>query len=297
MTHQSRQDTQQKIADYEIGLSAEEFKDLYIQQPSDDDVVAFQDGVGFSIAKRYAEGTEYSKYGNLMFIRIYLKKEFVCGGIEMVIRDSDNSDRYFLVDASKYKKRVTGFLFSEEEGLIFNAESKKITYKGRVFSVNELIDILVKNHLKDKLFIKRKINYLIRSLLRFVFWLSGREYDEVKISLHSYDSGLNNQTGIESKTEPFFKYFYISKNILFTLSVLIVLILFFIQKKGLISDNLFNASNPIFVFSFFLFLFISEKMTSFFNDRISEFFGTNKKENFISWLHFYQYKNSFKLKI
>lgn len=279
-------------------MQPQEFRDLYIEQKQDLGVTTFQDVAGFSVVKEYPENTKFFKDGNLMFIRVYLRDGFVCGGIEMVDGKGHDNGIYYLVDVNKYKNKVTGFSFFEEEDIIFDPIAKKVHIgkQKRNLSLNEFIDVLVKNHLQDKLFFKRKINFLAQVLVMFVFWLSDQKYDDVRIFVNIDNSQLQNQNKIKKDAEPFFKYFYISKNILFTLSTFVILLLFFFQHYNIIKSKLFVVSNPIFIFAFFLFLFISEKITVFLGEKIEEFIGKDKKENFISRLHLYRYKNSFKLK-
>ena len=211
-------------------MQPQKFRDLYVQKNNDLKVTTFEGVAGFSVVRNYPENTKFFKDGNLMFIRIFLKEKYVCGGIEMVSGGGHKDDRYYLIDASFYKNKITGFSFNEDENIIFDSTTSRM-HNGKSkkqLSLNEFIDILVKNHLQDKLFFKRKINFIVHLFLRFIFWLVNQKYDDIKIFYNNTNPQIQNQNINKRSSEPFFKYFSISKNILFLLSILITFLLFFL---------------------------------------------------------------------
>lgn len=294
MTYQSEQQSRKAL------ISNEEFKALYAKQKRDLEVTSFADDVvGFSLVRKYMENTEFFVDRNLMFIRIFLEGEFVCGGVEMVSSKNHKDGRYFLIDTNKYKRKVTGFLFGREEDIVFDLESKKIYSKKekRSVSINEFIDILVKNHLSDKLSFKRKISVVVRMILIFIFWISDRKYDIMDF-FQSDISRSQTQKPAEKMIDPFFKYFKVSRNILLVLTVVIFLALLFLQHH--MQSDSFSVSNPIFIFCFFALLFISEKISILLEMKIHECINDKeKKVNFIFRLHSFLHgygRHFFKLK-
>lgn len=293
MTHQSEQKLGKNV------ISPDEFRNLYKDQRDDLSVTTFKDVPGFSIVRNYPQGTEFFNDGNLIFIRIFLDGNNVCGGVEMVSGDGHKQGRYFLVGDEKYKKKVTGFAFYKEEELIFDLENKKIynKEKRKSFSVNEFIDILVKNHLSDKLFFRRKISFIVRKFLVLIFWLSDRKYD-IKEFFQDNISKSQIQIPVEKNKDPFFKYFKISKNILFLITMIVFAVLLFLQYH--MQKELFSISNPIFIFAFFVVLFVFEKISIALEIKIQECTkNKEKKVNFIFRLHSFLYgynRHSFRLK-
>ena len=147
-------------------------------------------------------------------------------------------------------------------------------------------------------------------MLRLFFWLSDKHYEKIRVAIDKYHFNRDNQPikDDEKNVEPFFKYFYISKNTIFALLLLTFLIailsiifpcVIYLEKIWPFGD--FSLSNPFVILFFFLVLFSCEKFSIWLNKKIKNFFekeSFQKKEiNFIERLHNYQYNNKFKLKL
>lgn len=151
-------------------------------------------------------------------------------------------------------------------------------------------------------------------MLKLLFWLADRHYDTVRVSIDKYRFKRdNNPLPEEQKTvEPFFKYFYISKNLIFGILLLSFFIAILIAVfpecvpikpvwHSLFGE--FTLSNPMVVLLFFLGLFSSEKFSIWLNRKIKDFLMPDQnvfsehKDSFIEKMHNYQYHNTFKLKV
>lgn len=253
--------------------------------------------MGFTLIRKYKEGSKYQKDDKRIFIRLYLMNEKVNGGAEMVDTDKEGSNSYRFVKDSQYRKKVTNFRFGMEEDITFDVDKNKIFYKSKklFFTLNEFINILVNNHFSDRLFFRRNLNNIVKLFLRFIFWLSNKHYDHIKIMLEIHHLSQKDEydKDDEKKIEPFFKYFYISKNILFSFFLIAFPLSLLLTSIYYIKD--FSISNPTLILFFFLTLFIFEKLSVFLDKKIKAFF--KKEVNFISRLHDSQFSESFKLKI
>ncbi len=283
-------------------MDSENFNELYERQVDDLEVVVFKDANGISIVKKYPEKSKLNKDQSLMFIRLYLSNDFVCGGIERVKQDKKNKKRYHLVTSNlKSKRMVTNFAFNEEENFTFNKDKKKIYDKNeKSVTINKFVEILVKNHVKDKfiLKIKRLRTSVVNRLLEILFWLVERKYT-AEMFFFSINE-INKKSSVLEKLvkDPLFRYFKISRNILLVFSIVLIPFLFFIQYKKLMNSNLFNVANPLLLFSCLISFFLCEKVTLLLDNKIREFSDENEeKRNFISKLYYIQFKHSFKLKL
>jgi len=224
---------------------------------------------------------------------------------------------YIITDGEEYKKKVTNFVSDTGDGeFTFDELQKKIKHNktGKYFTLNEFVEILATNHLSDRLFWKRKGNTLVNVFLKILFWLSDKHYERVQVSIDKYNFSRDNKPVMEKQnnTEPFFKYFYISKNLIF--AILLITFLGAILV-GIFSDKIplkylwyslfggFSLSNPLVILLFFLVLFSSEKISVWLNSSIKDFlmpdegYFSKNKETFIEKLHNYQYHNKFNLKL
>ncbi len=290
-------------------------KDLYSKKEDDDDVIEFDTENGFTIIRNYPKGTQYYKDKDKMFIKVAITNEGLFYSVDMTKPEKrGDSNHYIIIDGGKYKKKVTNFFSGAEDQVVFDESSNKIfsKSKNKSFSINEFVEILVKNHLSDKLRSKRIANKLVHFLLKIIFWLADNHYEKVRVSIDRSSRDNKNIEEKEKNTEPFFKYFYITKNIIF--SILLIIFIFFIfvkifpffsfLKKLWIFGE-FSLSNPFVFLFFFLIAFICEKLSILLNKKIKDFFikdnnnfyYNKRKENFIEKLHEYQYKNKFKLKL
>lgn len=297
-------------------MDSNAFSQLYQKQSGDETLTAFEGDVGFSLIKTYPEQTPYFKDGYRMFIKVALSDQGVVYSVNMTSpRVQDGKKEYILTNGNQYKKKVTNYYSGGDE---FNFDfSKQIvvhTKTKREFSINEFVNILTGNHLSDRLFWKRKLNWCVNYFLKSLFWLSDKHYEYIRVSLDKYhfSRGDKPETKEEINIEPFFKYFYISKNLIFTLLllafVIAILSLLFphllqIRELWQLLFGEFSLSNPMAVLLFFLILFTSEKFSLCLNKSIMNFLLPSKDHinksrlTFVEKLHNFQQSNHFTLKL
>jgi hypothetical protein len=299
-------------------MTKEDFLKLYTKQEHDISITLFDSEIGFSLIRDYPKSTPYYKDGKKMFIKVAILKGKLFYSIDMTKPEKRGEEpiSYTITQGEEYPKKITNFfsVLDEKESFIFDENTKKIIFKPKEksFTLNEFVEILVLNHLSDRLFLKRILDSIVESVLKLLFWLSDKHYEKIQVSIDKYHFGRDNQPikEAEKNTEPFFKYFYISKNTIFALLLLTFLLvvlsvifprIFCIRKIWPFGE--FSLSNPFVILFFFLILFSCEKFSIWLNDKIKEFFQDDqhsfqeKKINFIERLHNYQYQNKFELKL
>ncbi len=271
-------------------------------------LIPFTKGRGIGLIKKYKNEIVPIKDNKRIFIKIFLSKENVVNGtIDMIDFDKKRDDAYVITDdPNKYGRKITNFSFGEEENLFLSKEKGVfVKTKNKYISINNFVDVLIKNHLSDKLFLKRKINQLIDYLIKFIFWLDNQRYEPSTIFLIKNGLGKHEEKN-KPKTEtpePFFKYFYIKKNFLLSLLLmsLIIISTFIIRLEC--SDNHFgysiflnlSLSNPVVILVFIVFLFIAEKISSKL-DSLIEGFYENDKKNILNRIDQYKNNSSFRLR-
>ncbi len=296
-------------------ITSDTFYSLYQKTSNDEDVVRIEGVPGITIIRKYREDTKYFKDGKRIFIKFHLNDEHIMGSIDLVSKNKDGTFTSF-DSTNPYKNPFTNFIFGKEENIIFDNIKQKILIKKKrktyEFNVNDFVEILVKNHLADRLFWKRKINRLKVFFLSFIFWIIDKKYDWItyyykihnskKISANSIDE-LDKSINLpaELPIDPFFKYFLIYRKILFVFIIITTVILYYFFNKInqnfyegsniLFKENNFTISNPIFLFMFFIFLFTLHYLSVFLKEKIYN------KEGFIYKLHESSLDNSFSLKI
>jgi nucleoside permease NupC len=287
-------------------MSSEEFVKLYKSQDSDESITAFQNEMGFSLIRFYPKDTPYFKDGRRMFIKIATLDRGFFYSVEMTRPEKEGEKTsYIITEGEEYKRKVTNF-FSDGSEFIFDNTTQKVNHQpsGKSFTMNEFVEILVANHLSDRLFFKRILNELANGVLKFLFWLSDSRYERIQTAIdkYHYGKGENPPPKDEKKNiEPFFKYFYISKNILFAILLVTFPSAIFFGYLWAYGD--FSLSNPSLLLLFFLILFSCEKFSTWLDKKIKAFLMpskdhfTQKKINFIEKLHDYQYNNKFNLKL
>lgn len=299
-------------------MEKEEFTNLYEKQSQDDVLTQFENEIGFSLVRFYPENRIPKNEDLRMFIKVALLDKGLFYSVDMTKPDIEGEKTsYVIVFNSSYNKKITGFTSGvDDKEFAFDSSKKRIIHSKtqKEFTLNEFIDVLVKNHLSDRLFWKRKYNFLSNLILKILFWLSDKHYEKVQVSVDKYNFSKENKPIIENgeNMEPFFKYFYISKNLIF----LVLLISLFIAVLSSIFPKIFpisyiwkllfgefSLSNPLVVLFFFLALFSFEKLSVWLNTSIKEFLMPEQnvfakhEENFIEKLHNYQHNNKFNLKI
>lgn len=249
-----------------------------------------------------------------MFIKVALLKDRLFYSVDMTKPEQREGEpiSYIISQGEEYKKKTTNFFSDNQEPFVFDENAKRIIFtpKNKSFTVNEFIEILVLNHLSDRLFVKRILNWVADLSLKLLFWLSDKHYEKIRVAIDKYHFNRDNQPikEDEKSVEPFFKYFYISKNNIFAM----LLLVFFLAVLSIIFPTIiclekiwpfgeFSLSNPFVVLFLFLVLFSCEKFSVWLNKKIRNFFekeSFQKKEiNFVERLHNYQYNNKFKLKL
>lgn len=276
--------------------NSKEFKKLYKQVSNDEKVTKIIDAVGITIVRKYDEKSEYFKDGKRMFIKLYVRDGFLVGGVDMV--EENKRGGYTIFDSKKYKKKFTNFYFGTEENIKFSLQSNKVFIKRKnkkkIFSLNDFVDLLVKNHLSDKLLWTKKKNYLKKIILKGIFILTDSKYDYVDYYHEIHEDRISDnekKREIKISKEPFFKYFKIYKNMLFVSFVFLFCMLIIIKKYKLIIEDNFSTSNPILLFSFTIILFLLHYLSSFFHIKKKD------REGFIYKLHNSSLSTNFKLKI
>ena len=262
--------------------------------------------MGFSLIRFYPKNTPYFKDGRRMFIKIAALDRGFFYSVEMTRPEKEGEKTsYIITEGEEYKRKVTNF-FSDGSEFTFDSATQKVNHQpsSKSFTMNEFVEILVVNHLSDRLFFKRILNELANRVLKFLFWLSDARYERIQTAIdkYHYGKGENPPPKDEKKNiEPFFKYFYISKNILFAILLVTFPSAIFFGHLWAYGD--FSLSNPSLLLLFFLILFSCEKFSTWLNKKIKEFLipaknhFAEKRINFIEKLHDYQYNNKFNLKL
>jgi hypothetical protein len=291
-----------------LKVNSEQFKDLYLPQPGDETIISFRgEDIGFSLVRLYPQDTLYYKDGKRIFLKLALIKEGLFWSVEMTTPQEEEGKRIYVIsEGEEYKKRVTNFFSDKSDPFVFDFDNKKILHakSGKSFSVNEFVDILVFNHLSDRMAMKRILNFLVETLLMIIFWLIDKRYDKIRVSVDLFHvrRGKKVLENGEKNTEPFFKYFSMSRNMVFALLALSFFIAIPIQPIWSFGE--FTLSNPFIVLSFLLLLFIGEKVSQWLEKQVDRFFNENEEQmfdkpkiNFIKKLHEYQYRNKFELRL
>lgn len=286
-------------------MNNEEFIKLYTLQDLDESITPFQNEIGFSLIRRYPENTTYYKDGRRMFIKVAILNRGFFYSVDMTKPEKrEKVIDYIIRYGDEYKKKITNFV-SDGGEFTFDNTIQKVIHQptNKSFTLNEFVNILVANHLSDRLFLKRKLNGLVNVVLKFLFWLSDDHYERVRTAVdkYNYSKGENLPKDKKKNIEPFFKYFYISKNILFAILLIVIPSAIFLGHFWPGGD--FSLSNPSIVLFFFLVLFSFEKISIWLDKKIKDFLMpeenhfAERKVNFIEKLHDFQYKNKFKIKL
>lgn len=286
-------------------MNKEDFLKLYTKKESDDSITPFSNEIGFSLIRNYPKNTLYHKDGKKIFLKIALLQGKLFYAVDMTKPEQREGESisYIITDGQEYHKKTTNFFSDNQEPFIFDENEKNIIFKpkNKKFTLNEFVDILVLNHLSDRLFFKRILNFISSLILKILFWLSDKHYDRVKTAIDQYHFKQKEYSTEEkiNSVDPFFKYFLISRNTLFSGLIFAFLGAVLISQYKFIGE--FTVANPLIVLAFFLLLSFCEKISIWLNAKIKEFFTPrkfyNEKPNFIEKLHNYQYQNKFKLRL
>lgn len=244
-------------------MSPQEFVTLYSKKDFDETVTPFENEAGFSLIRTYPKETPYYNDDRRIFFRIALLDRGLFYSVDMTKPEKRNEKTEYVVkDDGEYKKRVTNF-FSDGGEFTFEGTNNRVvhTKTKKSFTLNEFIDILETNHLADRLFWKRALNFIDDLALKSLFWLSDKRYEKIRVSIDKYKFSRDNTSIVDEQKniEPFFKYFYISKNFVFGTLFLIFGVAVFVATfpeifpikqiwNKLFGD--FTLSNPVVVLLF-----------------------------------------------
>ena len=300
-------------------MNTQEFTNLYKKKAYDESVTPFSNELGFSLIRLYPEDTPYYKDGKRMFIKVAVFDRGFFYSVDMTTpQERDGAKEHVITNGEGYRKKVTSFMSDLSDGgdFSFDEANKQIVYKktNKTFLLNEFIDILEANHLADRLFWKRIFSFFVNSFLKIIFWLSSQHYDKVQVSIDKYHASQGKKVEFEEKihNEPFFNYFRISKNFIFSILLItfLIAILVAIFPEKLPLKNVwhtflgeFTLSNPMVILLFFLGLFTSEKLSIWLSGKIKSFLIPDRslfsepKKNFIEKLHNFQHENKFDIRL
>jgi len=260
---------------------------LYNKKDDDENIFELTDKPGVHIIRKYKSGTKPAQDNRRMFITLYVKESgLVNGGVDMVeAKEEDGSGYSIVFDDQKgnrnfLHKKYANFFFDDGEEVFFDFNDQKILLRKNKYSVNEFVDILVKNHSSD-MFRKSRIMIFLKNyfILEPLFWLVGADYkdDNVRINFLLQERVTvykESDAKVEAVKEPFFKYFNIYKNTLVFFSVMILNPLFWLS---ILSDtDHFNIANPFLLFTAFLFFAVLEKISDYLFLNIKQ-----KKDSFV----------------
>jgi len=279
----------------------------YKKEVGDEKVTPYKDADGFSIVRMYPSKNKCFSKTQRIFIQIVNSEHGIVYNVNMteLLTDGDETE-YSIVGEGKHKNKVTNY-YSDRADCEFRFDSSKnivIHQKTqKEFSANEFVEILVSNHLADRLCWKRKLNWVAAKTLQIFFWLSDKQYEKTKVSLdiYHYKKGEGKINTEQKNIEPFFKYFYISKNIVIVILLVSLVLGIFFQEKWMYGD--FTLSNPVLILLFFIILFLCEKLSILLDKMIKDFLQQQetpyyeRKVNLIERIHNYQFRNKFDLKI
>jgi len=300
-------------------MSAQEFTNLYEKKVYDESVTTFSNELGFSLIRLYPEDTPYYKDGKRMFIKVAVFDRGFFYSVDMTTpQEGDGVKEHVITDGGKYRKKVTGFMSDLSDGgdFYFDEVNKQVVHKktNKNLSLNEFIDVLEGNHLADRLFWKRISSSILNFFLKFIFWLSSQHYDKVQVSIDKYHASQGRKVEFEEKihNEPFFNYFCISKNFIFSIllaTFLIAILVAMFPNRFPLKDlwhaffEEFTLSNPMVTLLFFLGLFTSEKISIWLSGKIRSFLIPDQslfsepKKNFIEKLYNFQHVNKFDIRL
>ena len=257
-------------------MNKEDFLKLYTKKDSDDSITQFSTEIGFSLIRNYPKNTQYYKDEKKMFIKVALLKDKLFYSVDMTKPEQREGEQvsYVITEGQEYRKKTTNFFSDNQEPFVFDENEKKIIFKpkNKKFTLNEFVDILVLNHLSDRLFFKRISNAISSLILKILFWLSDKHYDRVKTAIDQYHFKQKEYSTEEkiNTVDPFFKYFLISRNTLFSGLIFAFMGAVLVSQYKFMGE--FTVANPLIVLAFFLLLSFCEKISIWLNAKIKEFF-------------------------
>ena len=236
-------------------------------------VTPFTNSKGFSLVAPYQSDDHSTRK---MFLKIFLDDEDNIGGSVSMVRepDDDSMPGYPLANPEQGQPYVTNFSLSKDDGFSFN-EGKILNEKyNKTYTVSEFIELIKANHQRDRTKLQRLRMYSARTLLIILFWLADSSYADVE-----YDTLLRSEKYKEIKglpkerlPDPLFKYFFISKNVLFV-ATLAYIVVFALAKYGWqLVDEAPQLTDGFFMANLMLATLLADKFTQRVDREISLFF-------------------------
>ena len=137
-----------------------EFFLIFIKTSKDEEIVKISDAPGITIIRKYDEITKYFKDGKKIFVKFYIRDGYINGGVDMAQKMRVEGTRLMILPNHINIPILISF-FSKDENITFNNNAQTIVIKRKnkiyKFNVNDFVDLLIKNHLSDRLFWKRKL--------------------------------------------------------------------------------------------------------------------------------------------
>jgi hypothetical protein len=248
-------------------ISSSEIKALYTQIGQDEHVFELNDYPGIQIVRKYPT-TLKDLIDKRMFIKFVLLQQGgqwrIEGGVDIVKNKKDKEDSGWTIEFPKgtFVQRPTNFYFGKTEEINFDFSQDKVVFKNKNYTLNEFIDLLEKNHLRDMFLWSRITNLVKFSFLHILFFLSDSRYKKFNYIFNKQERLSTLEEGVmpaSEKADPLFHYFYIYKNLL-GFTIFIFLVPLYLLSISL-SETHFTASNPFLLFSALFLLYVLEKIS------------------------------------
>lgn len=248
-------------------ITSSRIHSLYNQIERDNHIFELSDYPGIQIVRKY-QASSKGLVDKRMFIRFALLSEegqwHVEGGVDIVKNKGSEQGSGWTIEFPKgtFVQRPTNYNFGKSEEIYFDTKQSKIIFKNRNYSLNEFIDLLEKNHLKDMFLWSRITSIMKLCFLHIVFFLSDSRYKKFNYIFNKQENLSTLKEDVRpasEKADPLFHYFYIYKNLL-GFTILVSLVPLFIISTYL-PDSYFTVSNPFLLFSALFMLFFLEKMS------------------------------------
>ena len=253
-------------------MNSSELHGLYNKIDRDVSIYELNDYVGLQVIREYPSSFK-KLLGSKMFINFYLLEEdnkfFIQGSVDIVKENKEYGASSWSIETSKglIIQKPTNYSFRKSENILFIQGVNRIFFKDKYFTVNEFIDILEKNHLKDMFLLSRFSNLIKIILLHILFFLVDSKYEKFKWIFKEGNLNPEEVKPASKNPDPLFHYFFIYKNILGLFMLLFIFFSFYLSVK--ISYDYFTVSNPfILIFALFL-LYVLEKFSFWLHKIIS----------------------------
>jgi hypothetical protein len=227
-------------------LSSRDFFELYVKQDRDVHVYELKNALGIQLIRRY-ESHEHRLNKQLMFIRLSVEGDKplspIIGGVDMVAAESMDGGWVIQHDDGRVYRRPTNFFFNDAENVYFDRSKRKFIFQKTEYSLNEFVDLLEKNHMRDMFFFSRLKGSLYSLFLFIVFFLADQKYNRLNVLIPGKSQVDNISSVPISDADPVFHYFKIYKNFLGIVSLILLPILFNISANS----DWYSASNPFWI--------------------------------------------------